>query len=142
MGRISLLSDDVRGAADTPGPIDDCESTPLLVHHDNNLEANYPAAFRHQRLLYKQETYFSPIRQFWNWLLKHFMTLILSCLFYGGIFAIVIYIGGALHGAFLSQICLSTHSQQLQKVCAFVCCNLSHSSLCACCSRAIAGHVS
>lgn len=142
MGRIRLLSDDVRGAADTLGPKDDCESTPLLAHHDNNLEANYTAAFRHQRLLSKQESNYSSVRQFWNWLLKHFMTLILSCLFYGGVVAIVIYIGGALHGALLSQICLRTHSQQLQKACAFVRCNLSHSSLCACCSRAIAGHVS
>lgn len=100
MGPISLSVDNGNGALYIPGRKEDCESTPLLAHHDGNLEVNYPRVFRRQLLLPERRYNFSSIRQFLSWLLKHLMTLALSCLFVGGIVAAVIYIGGAFYRAF------------------------------------------
>lgn len=98
---INLSFGDGKGVAETPGRKEDCERTPLLAHHDDNPEANHPAAMRHQLLLSEQKSKCTSVRQLSNWLLKHYMTFALFCLSVGGIVAIVVYIGGLFHSDFL-----------------------------------------
>lgn len=115
MGSIRLSFDDVKGAVDSPGRKEDCESTPLLTHHDDNLEANYLAALRHQLLLSEQKNSYTPVRQFWDWLLKHFMTLALLCMLVGGIVACVVYTEGAFYRASLSYMFLKVSAVNVLK---------------------------
>lgn len=133
MGFVSLSVDKVKETANTLGRKEDCESTPLLVSKEASM-ASYPAAFWHQQLPSKQTNGSSSFRNLWKWLSNPFVILTLLTLFCGGILAIVAHIGGKFNRAFLSQVCLSTHSPQPQRASTFAYCNLSDSSLRDCCS--------
>lgn len=112
------------------GPADIDEETLLLI--DENLKK--PAS--------RQKKEHSFLKRWWSWFFRNRVLVGLVCLLTGGLIAIGVYFGGALHTSFGFDAKSDIFSHLSTKPSAKTCWDMPHPGLCACCVGDPAKHVS